>query len=104
MATIEEILAGTDTRGFGNNLTSDPSQVFLNPFRSGVNQNIINSGILQTDQAQNTLNQLPVDPGLPITPMQFDEEPQSRGIFDLIKSGAEELRILFYKVWVHKVD
>ena len=60
MATIEEILAGTDTRGFGNNLTSDPSQVFLNPFRSGVNRNIINSGILQTDQAQNTLSANPI--------------------------------------------
>jgi len=95
MATIEEILAGTDTRGFGNNLTSDPSQVFLNPFRSGVNRNIINSGILQTNQAQNTLNQLPVDPGLPIIPMQFDEEPQSRGVFDLIKSGAGKIKDTF---------
>jgi len=95
MATIEEILAGTDTRGFGTNLTSDPSQVFSSPFTSRVNQNIINSGILQTDQAQNTLNQLPVDPGLPITPMEFNEEPQSRGIFDLIKSGAGRVKDTF---------
>ena len=95
MATIEEILAGTDTRGFGNNLVSDPSQVFSNPFRSGVNQNIINSGILQTDQAQDTLNQLPIDPGLPITPMQFNQEPQSRGILDLVKSGAGRIKNTF---------
>jgi len=53
MATIEEILAGTDTRFYDGR---DPSQVFSSPFSSGVNQNIVNSGILGTDQAQNILN------------------------------------------------
>ena len=39
MATIEEILAGTDARFYDGR---DPSQVFSSPFKSGVNQNIVN--------------------------------------------------------------
>ena len=53
MATIEEILAGTDARFYDGR---DPSQVFSSPFKSGVNQNIVNLGILGTDQAQNMLD------------------------------------------------
>jgi len=59
MATIEEILAGTDTRGFGEtNQTFDASNIFSSGFGRGANQNY--SGILQTDQAQNTLSATPI--------------------------------------------
>tara|TARA_R100000657_G_C4632444_1_gene80113 strand:- start:19 stop:837 length:819 start_codon:yes stop_codon:yes gene_type:complete len=55
MATIEEILAGTDTRGFGEtNQTFDANNIFSSGFGRGANQNY--SGILGTDQAQNILN------------------------------------------------
>ena len=57
MATIEEILRDNDARFYDGR---DPSQVFTSPFNSGVNQNIVNSGILQTDQAQNTLSANPI--------------------------------------------
>ena len=59
MATIEEILAGTDTRGFGEtNQTFDASNIFSSGFGRGANQNY--SGILQTDQAQNILSATPI--------------------------------------------
>ena len=59
MATIEEILAGTDTRGFGEtNQTFDANNIFSSGFARGANQNY--SGILGTDQAQNTLSATPI--------------------------------------------
>ena len=59
MATIEEILAGTDTRGFGEtNQTFDANNIFSSGFNRGANQNY--SGILQTNQAQDTLSATPI--------------------------------------------
>ena len=60
MATIEEILAGTDTRGFG-----EGSGTFLNTFGSGrfnpSNLSFLNNdGILGTEEAQNTLIANPI--------------------------------------------
>ena len=59
MATIEEILAGTDTRGFGEtNQTFDANNIFSSGFNRGANQNY--SGILQTNQAQDMLSATPI--------------------------------------------
>ena len=59
MATIEEILAGTDTRGFGEtNQTFDANNIFSSGFGRGANQNY--SGILGTNQAQDTLSATPI--------------------------------------------
>jgi hypothetical protein len=59
MATIEEILAGTDTRGFGEtNQTFDANNIFSSGFARGANQNY--SGILGTDQAQDILSATPI--------------------------------------------
>ena len=51
-ANVQKIFQGSDARFYDGR---DPSQVFSSPFSSGVNQNIVNSGILGTDQAQNIL-------------------------------------------------
>jgi hypothetical protein len=89
MATIEEILAGTDARFYDGR---DPSQVFSSPFKSGVNQNIVNLGILGTDQAQNML-----DPNIvsAIDAQTADEQAQlpiapieNRNIFSRLKDFA----------------
>ena len=59
MATIEEILAGTDTRFYdGRDQTFSPNNIFQSGFARGSNQNY--SGILGTDQAQNTLSATPI--------------------------------------------
>ena len=59
MATIEEILAGTNTRGFGErDQTFSPNNILQSGFARGANQNY--SGILGTDQAQNTLSANPI--------------------------------------------
>jgi hypothetical protein len=59
MATIEEILAGTDTRGFGEtNQTFDASNIFSSGFNRGANQNY--GGILGTEQAQNIISANPM--------------------------------------------
>ena len=57
MATIEEILRDSDARFYDGR---DPSQAFTSVFNSGVNQNIVNSGILGTDQAQNIISATPI--------------------------------------------
>ena len=59
MATIEEILAGTDTRFYdGRDQTFNPNNILQSGFARGSNQNY--SGILGTDQAQNTLSANPI--------------------------------------------
>ena len=59
MATIEEILAGTDTRFYdGRDQTFSPTNILQSGFARGSNQNY--SGILGTDQAQNTLSANPI--------------------------------------------
>ena len=59
MATIEEILAGTDTRFYdGRDQTFNPNNILQSGFARGSNQNY--SGILGTDQAQNTLSATPI--------------------------------------------
>ena len=59
MATIEEILAGTDTRFYdGRDQTFNPNNILQSGFAQGSNQNY--SGILGTDQAQNTLSANPI--------------------------------------------
>jgi hypothetical protein len=59
MATIEEILAGTDTRFYdGRDQTFSPNNILQSGFARGSNQNY--SGILGTDQAQNTLSANPI--------------------------------------------
>ena len=59
MATIEEILAGTDTRFYdGRDQTFNPNNILQSGFGQGANTNF--SGILGTDQAQNTLSANPI--------------------------------------------
>ena len=59
MATIEEILAGTDTRFYdGRDQTFNPNNILQSGFGRGANQNY--SGILQTNQAQDTLSATPI--------------------------------------------
>jgi len=59
MATIEEILAGTDTRFYdGRDQTFSPNNILQSGFARGANQDY--SGILQTDQAQNILSATPI--------------------------------------------
>jgi hypothetical protein len=59
MATIEEILAGTDTRFYdGRDSTFDANNIFSSGFNRGANQNY--DGILGTEQAQNTLSATPI--------------------------------------------
>ena len=59
METIEEILAGTDTRFYdGRDQTFNPNNILQSGFARGSNQNY--SGILGTDQAQNTLSANPI--------------------------------------------
>ena len=91
MATIEEILAGTDTRGFGEtNQTFDVNNIFSSGFNRGANQN--NLGILGTDQAQNMLDPKIVSA---IDAQTADEQAQlpidpidNRNIFSRIKDFA----------------
>lgn len=59
MATIEEILAGTDARFYdGRDSTFDANNIFSSGFNRGANQNY--DGILGTEQAQNTLSATPI--------------------------------------------
>ena len=59
MATIEEILAGTDKRFYdGRDQTFSPTNILQSGFARGANQNY--EGILGTDQAQNTLSANPI--------------------------------------------
>ena len=59
MATIEEILAGTDKRFYdGRDQTFSPNNILQSGFARGANQNY--EGILGTDQAQNTLSANPI--------------------------------------------
>ena len=83
MATIEEILAGTDTRGFGEtNQTFDASNIFSSGFGRGANQNY--SGILQTDQAQNTLSSSPIFASPRAMGAEDAGIPERRGILDFL--------------------
>ena len=91
MATIEEILAGTDTRGFGEtNQTFDASNIFSSGFGRGANQNY--SGILQTDQAQNTLSSSPIFASPRAMGAEDAGIPERRGILDFLKAGGAKVR------------
>jgi hypothetical protein len=59
MATIEEILRDSDARFYdGRDQTFSPTNILQSGFARGANQNY--SGILGTDQAQNTLSATPI--------------------------------------------
>ena len=59
MATIEEILAGTDARFYdGRDSTFDANNIFSSGFNRGANQNY--DGILGTEQAQNIISATPI--------------------------------------------
>ena len=59
MATIEEILRDSDARFYdGRDQTFSPTNIFQSGFGQGANQNY--SGILGTDQAQDTLSANPI--------------------------------------------
>ena len=59
MATIEEILRDSDARFYdGRDQTFSPTNILQSGFARGSNQNY--SGILGTDQAQNTLSANPI--------------------------------------------
>ena len=59
MATIEEILRDYDARFYdGRDQTFSPTNILQSGFARGANQNY--SGILGTDQAQNTLSATPI--------------------------------------------
>ena len=91
MATIEEILAGTDTRGFGErDQTFSPNNIFQSGFGQGANTNF--SGILGTEQAQSTLSSNPIF----ASPRAMGAEdigiPERRGILDFLKAGGAKVR------------
>ena len=59
MATMEEILAGTDARFYdGRDSTFDANNIFSSGFNRGANQNY--DGILGTEQAQNIISATPM--------------------------------------------
>ena len=59
MATIEEILAGTDARFYdGRDSTFNANNIFSSGFNRGANQNY--DGILGTEQAQNIISATPM--------------------------------------------
>ena len=83
MATIEEILAGTDTRFYdGRDQTFNPNNILQSGFARGSNQNY--SGILGTDQAQNTLSSSPIFASPRAMGAEDAGIPERRGILDFL--------------------
>ena len=91
MATIEEILAGTDARFYdGRDPTFDANNIFKSGFGQGANTNF--SGILGTEQAQNTLSSNPIFASPRAMGAEDAGIPERRGILDFLKAGGAKVR------------
>ena len=91
MATIEEILRDNDARFYdGRDQTFNPNNIFQSGFGQGANTNF--SGILGTEQAQDTLSSNPIF----ASPRAMGAEdigiPERRGILDFLKAGGAKVR------------
>ena len=94
MATIEEILRDNDARFYdGRDSTFDANNIFSSGFNRGANTNF--SGILGTEQAQDTLSSNPIF----ASPRAMGAEdigiPERRGILDFLKAGGAKVRDTF---------
>jgi len=96
MATIEEILRDNDARFYdGRDQTFNPNNILQSGFGQGANTNF--SGILGTEQAQDTLSSNPIFTSPRAMGAEDAGIPERKGILDFLKAGGGKVKDTFLK-------